>query len=179
MKRILTAAFAFAIAAGAYALTAADDPDNANCPLTGKAVNTAKKSAINKNVGFCCGNCQKKFKADPGKFLSKIIAFENKAINDACPLTGKAVTADKTATHNGDTVAFCCGNCLKKFKADPDKFAAKVKNANQAFNDKCPLTGKAINASKVTVYKKTVGFCCGNCKKKFDADPAKFAGKVK
>ena len=95
-----------------------------------------------------------------------------------CPLSGKAIDESKTAEYNGDKVGFCCGNCLKKFKAAPAKFEGKIKNAGKPFNDACPVKGKAAKASQVVKFKKVVAFCCGNCKKKFDANPAKFAGKL-
>ena len=107
------------------------------------------------------------------------MAIENKIVNDVCPLSGKAIDDSKTAVHNGDKVAFCCDICLKKFTADPDKFAGKVKNAGKPFNDKCPIKGKPAKAKNVVNFKKVVAFCCDKCKTKFDANPASFAGKFK
>jgi len=43
------------------------------------------------------------------------------------------------------------------------------------FNDACPITGKEIARDKTSDVK--VGFCCANCKGKFDRDPA--AGLLK
>jgi YHS domain-containing protein len=37
-------------------------------------------------------------------------------------------------------------------------------------NDKCPLSGKDVDASKSSEVK--VGFCCGECKGKFEKDPS-------
>ena len=77
-------------------------------------------------------------------------------------------------------MAFCCGGCKKKFTAAPDKFAGKVKNAGKPFNDKCLMKkGKPAKAKNVVKFEKTVAFCCGGCKKKFDANPGKFAAKLK
>jgi YHS domain-containing protein len=51
--------------------------------------------------------------------------------------------------------------------------------AAKAINAKCPISGKDIDASKTSVYKtQTIAFCCADCKAKFDAEPAKFIGKV-
>lgn len=41
--------------------------------------------------------------------------------------------------------------------------------AKVLFNDKCPISGQAVNAEKTSDYK--VEFCCKNCKAKFDKDP--------
>src|SRR6185436_18408164 len=56
---------------------------------------------------------------------------------------------------------------------------ATVAAAAKAINAKCPISGKDVDASKVSTYKtQVIGFCCDNCKGKFDAEPAKFIGKV-
>jgi YHS domain-containing protein len=93
------------------------------------------------------------------------------AINDKCPVSGKAVDASKTSSVE---VSFCCGNCQGKFDKNPTAHLGKVK-ALPTRN--CPMSGKAVDASKTS--KVSVGFCCGNCKGKFDKDPAKFLSKVK
>lgn len=54
--------------------------------------------------------------------------------------------------------------------------AADKDEAPAVFNDKCPLSGKAVDASKTSEYK--VEFCCNNCKGKFDKAPAKFLAKA-
>ncbi|MFK7789429.1 MAG: hypothetical protein AB8C95_08080 [Phycisphaeraceae bacterium] len=44
------------------------------------------------------------------------------------------------------------------------------------FNDKCPIAGQDVDATKTSDYK--VEFCCKNCKAKFDKDPAKHLAKA-
>lgn len=47
-------------------------------------------------------------------------------------------------------------------------------------NTTCPVAGKPAKPNCTTQYEgKTVAFCCGNCKGKFEADPAKYAAKIK
>ena len=53
---------------------------------------------------------------------------------------------------------------------------AKEKEAAKPINDKCPLSGKAVDASKTVAVK--VEFCCGKCKKKFDSDPSAYLDKA-
>ena len=85
-----------------------------------------------------------------------------------CPLSGRAIDAEKAAEYKGAEVYFCCGNCLAKFKADPDKFASKA-NAQlvatkQAEQTCCPLSGRPVNPEKKTeVAGAEVALCCGNC----------------
>ena len=44
------------------------------------------------------------------------------------------------------------------------------------FNDKCPITGRDVNAAQTSEYK--VEFCCKRCKAKFDKEPEKYMDKV-
>ena len=63
--------------------------------------------------------------------------------------------------------------------AAPPAPAAPAVAAAKPINAKCPLTGKDIDAGKASTYKtQLIAFCCDNCKGKFDAEPAKFIGKV-
>ena len=68
-------------------------------------------------------------------------------------------------------------------KEEPKKEAPKKddkkKDEKKAINTKCPLSGKDVDAAATSVYKsQTIAFCCGNCKGKFDAEPAKYIAKV-
>jgi len=115
-----------------------------------------------------------------------------KPINAKCPLSGKDVDASQTATHEGQLIAFCCGNCKGKFEKEPAKYLDKVENFKKKaekkdekkadakpINAKCPLSGKDVDAAQAFEYKKQlIAFCCGNCKGKFEKEPEKFVGKV-
>jgi YHS domain-containing protein len=47
-------------------------------------------------------------------------------------------------------------------------------------NTSCPVGSRPIRTDITSTYNgKEIAFCCNNCKKKFDADPAKYAGKIK
>ena len=85
-------------------------------------------------------------------------------VNDKCPVSGKAVNAEKTIK-----VGVCCGNCAKKVAKDVKGALGKLTSDNKGggdsepVNTKCPISGKG---SKKTV---TIGFCCGNCQGKYVA----------
>ncbi|MDH3584745.1 MAG: hypothetical protein OER86_11070 [Phycisphaerae bacterium] len=50
----------------------------------------------------------------------------------------------------------------------------------KSINTKCPVSGKAVDASKVSTFQgQVIGFCCDKCKAKFDKDPKALIGKVK
>lgn len=90
------------------------------------------------------------------------------AVNEKCPVSGKAV-GDATSTVE---VPVCCGKCKGKVEANPGKYLGKVATAEEG---KCVISGK--DASKNAEV--TVGFCCNKCKGKFDADPKAMVEKVK
>ena len=51
--------------------------------------------------------------------------------------------------------------------------------AAKAINAKCPISGKDVDPAAISVYKtQSIGFCCMNCKAKFDAKPEDFIKKV-
>jgi hypothetical protein len=90
------------------------------------------------------------------------------AVNDKCPISGKAVDGSKSV----ELVAkFCCGKCVAKFEKDPTAYAAKVA---AAADGKCAFSGKdAEEESKVNI-----AVCCGKCKKKGAADPKALFAKL-
>jgi YHS domain-containing protein len=65
-----------------------------------------------------------------------------------CPISGKPIDTEVTASHNDQTVYFCCAGCPAKFKENPEKILA------------------AINAPSLT-YKS--GSCCDKAVKNGDA----------
>ena len=154
----------------------AAEASNKKCPISGIAVDATKTSTVKTVIGVCCGNCAKKVKADPKGTFARVTA--DQAVNTKCPISGKPINASKTVSYKGATVGLCCGNCLKKATADASVLDGKV-TYDTAGNTKCPISGKPINAAKNVSFETTVGFCCGNCKKKFDAEPAKFIGAKK
>ena len=48
-------------------------------------------------------------------------------VNKNCPVTGKPIIPNCKTTYEGKEVGFCSGKCAKEFKADPKKFAEKIK----------------------------------------------------
>lgn len=90
------------------------------------------------------------------------------AVNDKCPISGKAADGSKSV----ELVAeFCCGKCVAKFEKDPTAYAAKVA---KAADGKCAFSGK--DAKKET--KISIAVCCGKCKKKGDGDPKALFAKL-
>lgn len=168
MKKSITL---IALAIAATFATASADPTNDKCPVSGKPVD---KTITSKNVvviGACCDKCIAKIEKDPTAYKAAIAEATGKAVNSKCPFSGKPVDTAITFTHEGQTIAVCCDKCEAKAKKDPAAAAAKV-TADTASNDKCPVSGKPVDAAKVVKIEQEIGFCCDKCKAKFDKDPA-------
>ena len=68
-----------------------------------------------------------------------------------CPVSGGKVKEASSLEHDDCTVYFCCNNCPKAFKKNPDKYEAKTNHqlvaTRQAKQIKCPKTGGKVKAS--------------------------------
>ena len=136
-------------------------------------------------------------------------AAAKKAFNAKCPRNDLDVVAGITLEHKGVVIGFCSDECKNAFPNDPDKYinrypafkeayekavkAAEKKDEKKSdagnvfnvsfvdpINKKCPITGKDVNPTKTSEYEKQlIGFCCDDCKGKFETDPKKYIGKVK
>jgi YHS domain-containing protein len=54
-------------------------------------------------------------------------AAADKPVNTRCPVTGDPIDPKITYVYAGKTYAFCCADCVDKFKKDPAKYAADAK----------------------------------------------------
>ena len=79
---------------------------------------------------------------------------------------------------------------VDQFRTSKEKEVAKHEEAlkktassaasGEPINAKCPVSGKDVDKAKKSVLEgQTVGFCCDNCKGKFDKDPSAFRAKLK
>jgi len=49
-------------------------------------------------------------------------------VNKFCPVeSDDEIDPTVTIVYKGQTIAFCCKDCVKDFKKDPDKYLAKMK----------------------------------------------------
>ena len=101
---------------------AAAEALNKNCPITGKPVVAANKTAYVKTVSLCCNKCKASFESTPKAYLSNIL----NAHEGQCPLSKKAITSPVKVSYKRD-VAFCSAECKAKFDASPDKFIKDVR----------------------------------------------------
>lgn len=109
-----------------------------------------------------------------------------------CPVMGEKFKPTKDSEFsvvNGKKVYFCCPGCKGKFDKDPAKYlgaapaapAAAPAAPAAAGEVTCQVSGEKFvptaDSPKSEYQGKTYTFCCAGCKKKFDAEPAKFAGQ--
>ena len=102
--------------------------------------------------------------------------------NLICPMTGNLVTTGKNAPcrmYGDRCVGFCSWDCPAAWDALPDKdktdklAAAIAKQQTMVANNKCPMTGRAINKGvPMRIFNgKIIGFCCGACPSAWDELP--------
>lgn len=157
----------------------------ATCPVSGKPA--TKDNSVKfrgKSVYFCCGNCPNAFKADRKKFdlQVKTQLLETKQITQVgCPLSGKGLDESATVALGTTKVQFCCQNCVAKAKDSGNLAKLVFTNFDKGFTlqTKCPISGKPIAAAHAVEHEgKKAFFCCPNCPKAFQADPAKYLAKL-
>ncbi|MFH0980378.1 MAG: hypothetical protein V2A79_02425 [Planctomycetota bacterium] len=102
-----------------------------------------------------------------------------------CPVMDEPVDVSVSVATDDGPVFFCCPDCIKKYQEKPDKYAEKVTAQRKAMASlpkvqvACPLTGKPVDSKMFTEKDgKKVFFCCPNCKSKYEAEPAKYAGAL-
>lgn len=99
-----------------------------------------------------------------------------------CPIMGEPVNlAVSTKTDDGP-VFFCCKGCIKKFEAEPGKYAKEVADQRKILSGRekvqvtCPVTNEPVDRDVHTMHNgQKVYFCCTGCLSKFKRDPAKYA----
>lgn len=180
-------AFAGALMVNSSAFTAEEKEKefDAKCVVSGAPAKEDKFVEHNgKKIYFCCENCPKAFAKDPEKFAAKVhhqLLKTEQIVQVACPFSGEAMDPDQTLEVDGVKVAFCCKDCKAKAEKDKDALALIFTDIEKGFTlqNVCPVSGKPIDITKVVEHDgKKVYFCCPNCPKAFEADPAKFITKL-
>ncbi|MCH7791021.1 MAG: hypothetical protein IID31_01915 [Planctomycetes bacterium] len=136
-----------------------DGPVNANCPISKRPVDpeAATLQYNGHTIGFCCPNCESKFKAWDEQKKDDFVrvsmmhlthpageehAGHDMAVNptertgdlyllNTCPISGEELGEMGDAivkVYDGREVRFCCKGCIEDFEADP---AAHWKTVNE------------------------------------------------
>lgn len=48
------------------------------------------------------------------------------AVNKICPVDDKPIDRDVFVIYKGQKIGFCCEDCVKDFKEDPERYVAKL-----------------------------------------------------
>ncbi len=155
------------------------------CPVMKETVDfNVKTMTADGPVYFCCGDCIKKFEAEPAKYEAGVKAqraalAKLPKVQTACPISGKEVSKDAFIEKDGQKIYFCCKNCPAKYEKEPAAYKAKLAAA-YTYQTKCPVSGEDISPAAYTELPGggRVYFCCKDCIPKFKADPAKYAPKL-
>lgn len=131
-------------------------------------------------VYVCCNDCVEKFKKQPNKYIAEVYRqIYPQQVQTKCPVMGGDVDPKVSAEIDGRTVFFCCKDCIEKYKAQPAKYAAKLKEVTTE-QVHCPVSGEAVDPKVSADYQgKKVYFCCKDCVEKFNKDTAKYADTLK
>jgi hypothetical protein len=189
---------------------------NKECPIGEEAIDGESFADYDGHtIGFCCGGCDKKFlawskdkkdafvkaslagqeaitKKAPDK-KNVVVAPNEPYTLETCPVSGEKLGSmgDPIVLQgNGSEVKLCCKGCIKKFKADTDKYMKVVSKGIAAQQlpyypmDTCLVSGESLTedgkdvAVDVVIGNRLFRVCCKSCIKKLKKDPGKYLVKL-
>ena len=182
----------------------------ATCIVSGKAlpekpfilVYSNDKDPIDdgREIRFCCAECAATFQKDPKPYLSKIDAAmvdQQLAHYPAgnCPVMADETLPDPRGPEAKDAdnvivgnqlVRVCCGKCVRKVRADPERYVRGAERAIITAQGKdyplatCPISDKPIegNGHEFVIASRLVRTCCPNCEPAARADPLATLAKI-
>lgn len=104
----------------------------ATCPVMGNPIN--KDAFVDHNgqrIYFCCPGCDKKFLADPDKYLAEMkkAGVELESVSKPqtnCPIMGGKINQEVFVDYNGQRIYFCCAGCPEQFNKAPETYLKKM-----------------------------------------------------
>ena len=90
-----------------------------------KALRMCWVAAVLCGIGLAAGCKKAEEKQDSGT-PPEPAATQASAEQKLCPVSGHEIDADVSVMYEGKKVAFCCDDCIKKFKDNPAKYTAKL-----------------------------------------------------
>lgn len=156
------------------------------------------KNYDGREVRFCCESCIAKYEAAQDKFNKQIDEQLTEQQIKHYPLTKCVVMEDDPVegmhgepamlVYRNRLVRFCCSDCIKDFKAEPDQYIAKLDAAVIAQQkdkyplETCPVSGEKLGGMgepvNYVVGTTLVRLCCNGCVKKLEKDPLPVIAKV-
>ena len=72
-------------------------------------------------------------KNNDSQFDQVVSVTEGKPVNSVCPVSGEELDKDQQLVkYKGEIIGLCCKKCLKKIKADPEKYMKRLKKNGEA-----------------------------------------------
>ncbi len=72
-------------------------------------------------------------KNNDSKLDEVVSVTEGKPVNSVCPVSGEELDKDQQLVkYKGEIIGLCCKKCLKKIKADPEKYLKRLKRDKEA-----------------------------------------------
>lgn len=112
---------------------------------------------------------------------------------DTCVVSGQklgSMGAPVVKDYDGREVRFCCESCVPKFEADKAKYLKKIDDQiieqqmphyplkTCVVMTEDPLTGGQEKPVNLVYRNRLVRFCCDECPKEFEKNPAKFVAAL-
>lgn len=191
-RKVISAAFLVAFAF-TFSVNAQELPEDLKCVMAGKPAKAeASVDYRGGKVYLCCNQCVAGFTKDSSKFTTLAnhqLLLTGQFEQTGCPISGGDVDKEQFCEVGGVKVFMCCGKCKAKVDAATDEEKIELVFANDAFDKgfamkkqwditgvKCFMMPKRdVNEAKFVDHREgKVFFCCPNCVKKWNADPAKY-----
>jgi len=93
-----------------------DDYSGKVCPVTGKKAGEAKAHCGAKCPMTCCGAAK----------TAAVTADSELKPQTTCPVMGGKINKELYVDHDGKRIYLCCGGCVGKVKADPEKYIKQL-----------------------------------------------------
>lgn len=110
------------------------------CPVMGGDINKdIYADHDGKRVYFCCKECIAEFKKNPQAYLDTLEKrgemphiLSGRTPQKTCPVMGGAIDTSVYVDHEGERVYFCCPQCKKTFRNDPQTYLDKLSKMGEA-----------------------------------------------
>lgn len=173
----------------------------ASDPVTGESLAEVEQPVVHLHEGrelrFADATNVEKFKKNPEKYLAKVDERIIESQMPYYPMTTCPVSGEKLGGEMGEPVdyvygnrliRFCCKGCKGDFLKDPSATLEKLDAAvvaQQKENyplETCPISGQKLGSMgdpvDMVIANRLLRLCCGGCKGKVMANPAKVLGQV-